>query len=309
MLGLKLVDACIEVNTPNPAKFLESIRSEFTRRYLPTVTSNECSRVSAVIYWLSGGEFKVLSANYSEKGPDTYVVQGGFPEAYVNESPAFFLVQVFARSLAKEGYVMLTDSISIEARGKTVLLLGFPHTGKSTMASIAISLGYTVYSTENTVVKPEERRIRVVAGTRVLVYDPRVRELYGVTLESATRTKHGYEVIDLDEVAPPPSSQPVDEIYVIYTSFNSYGASLVPIKGRKVEKTLWYFATSLLKGMDYYYPQPLDMPLTGPVANTIHQFIKTIRENYVDRFYEAFGSPLEVLKAITSQRLPSKPLA
>ncbi|MEM1529816.1 MAG: hypothetical protein QXU03_00830 [Desulfurococcaceae archaeon] len=302
MLRLGIANVCIEVEAGNPAELLRALESSFTRRYLPTVNLNVCSSIAAKVYWLPGKGFQVLSATFSSMEPDTYVVQGEYPEAYVNEPPVFFLVQVFARSLAKEGYIMLTDSVALRLNNKNVLLLGFPHTGKSTMSSIALSLGYEVYSTENTVVKANDA-IYIITGTRVLVFDPRVRELYGVTVKSTSKTKHGYEVVDLDALighTPHDLQVPVDELYVIYTSFNSSGVSTVPVKGRKIDKLLWYFATSLIKGMDYYYPQPLDMPMDSVVAKTINDFMNTARRSYAGKFYEVFGSPLEVLKAIAS---------
>lgn len=302
-LSLSIADVCIEISTNSPEDLLRSLKSVFTRRYLPTISTNRCSDVVAKIRWLREGEFQVLSATYSEIGVDMYVVRGEYPEAYANESPLFFLLQVFARALAKKGYVMLTDSVVIKLKTKTVLLLGFPHTGKSTISSIAVNEGYTVYSTENTVVKVVNGTIHTIAGTRVLVFDPKVRELYGVTIRSTGKTKHGYELLDLDTLTGgilSVSQVPIDEIYVIYTSFNSSGASIVPIRGRKVEKLLWYFATSLIKGMDYYYPQPLDMPLSGTVARTINELLSTVRDNYVGRFFEAFGSPLDLLRTMAS---------
>lgn len=307
-LRLSIADACIEISTSSPEDLLYSLKSDFARRYLPTVSTDDCPDIVARVHWLRGGSFQVLSVTYSDTGVDVYAIQSDYPEAYVNESPVFFLLQVFARSLAKKGYVVLTDSVVVKLKTKAVLLLGFPHTGKSTMSSIAINEGYAVCSTENTVVRVVNGVIHNVTGTRVLVFDPRVRELYGVTIRSTGKTKHGYEILDLDaltETSPSNLRVPIDEIYVIYTSFNSSGASIVPIKGRKVEKILWYFATSLIKGMDYYHPQPLDMPLGNIVSRTINEFLSVARDNYAGRFFEAFGSPLDLLRTIASHHFLS----
>ncbi|MEM0224364.1 MAG: hypothetical protein QXS24_01740 [Desulfurococcaceae archaeon] len=302
MLRLKIENTCIEIRTREPKELFESLNSDFSRRYLPPLSIGDCSNIAAVIYWISGEEFTVLSASYSSNAPDIYVVSGDYPRAYENESPVFFLTQVLARSLAKEGYIMLTDSVSMEFSEKNVLVLGFPHTGKSTLSSIALSHGYRIYSTENTVVKLVDEVLHVVTGTRVLVFDPRVRDLYDVKVQSTSRTRHGYEVVDLDKYFNKELLNrkiPIDEIYVIYTSFSSSGVSIAPVKGRKVEKLIWYFATGLLKGLDYYYPQPLDMPLDDKVLLTIRKFMETTRKKYGDKFYEVFGSPMEVFRAIS----------
>lgn len=304
MLVISVANTCLEIHGTELVKLEESLRSEFARRYIPyTEISATCpGRVMAVIHWTPGEKFEVLSNCYSSHGPDIYVVRGDFPKPYTNESALFFLLQVLARSLIKAGYLLLTDSVAFTARSKTILLLGFPHTGKSTIATIAVNMGFIVRSTENTILGNEGGRLKVVGGTRVLVFDPRVRDLYGVKVRSTGRTKHGYEVVDLDALASPPTGGDedyIDRIYIIYTSFSARGASISPVMGRKVEKLTWYFATSLIKGLDYYEPRPLDMPIDQPVAETLDRFIKSVKENYSLKFYEAFGSPLDVLKAIT----------
>lgn len=283
---------------------LRSLVSTFSRRYLPRVQRVEyCESVEARIKWISGEGFIVESVYYGDESsiPDYYTVRGGLPEAYVNESPVFFLLQVYARSLAKRGYVLLTDSVTISDGEKAILLLGYPHTGKSTISAIALTHGYSVLSTENTIVKPTDNGIVVHGGTRVLVFDPRIRELYGVKVESLEKTKHGYEIVDLERRDHPKLPQRVIGVYLIYTSFAATGSSLSPIKGRKIAKTIWYFATGLLKGIDYYEPSPLDIPIKGSVAETLTKLINTFVENYSVSFYEAFGSPLEVFKTIVEK--------
>jgi len=284
--------------------FEKALSSTFSRRYLPRAQRAECSSdLEAHIKWSSGVGFAVESVIYSDEPsiPDYYAVRGGLPEAYVNESPVFFLLQVYARSLAKRGYVLLTDSVTISDGDKAILLLGYPHTGKSTISSIALTHGYSVLSTENSIVKPTDKYIEVHGGTRVLVFDPRVRELYGVKVESHEKTRHGYEVVDLDLLGEPKLPQRLVGVYLIYTSFTTSGVSFSTIKGRKIAKTIWYFATGPLKGIDYYEPSPLDTPIRGSVANTLTKLINTFTENYSLSFYEVFGSPLEVFKAIVER--------
>jgi len=298
---LDVSGASVGIRYGEPGSLISSITSTFSRRYLPPVRPADCPEVlQALIEWLPGEGFVVESAvfTHSPLEPDYYTVRGGLPEAYLNESPVFFLLQVFARSLAKRGYVLLTDSVAVSDGERAVLLLGYPHTGKSTVSAIALTQGYYVLSTENTVVKPGDSELEVYGGTRVLVFDPRVRKLYGVGVGSSEVTKHGYELVDLDLLGTPRLPQEVVGVYLLYTSFSSIGASLAPVRGRKVAKTVWYFATALLKGVEYYEPSPLDTPIDGAVAGTLIKLLDTFSRSYSNAFYEAFGSPLEVFKAI-----------
>lgn len=298
---LSVAGAFIAIRHGEPGRLASSLASTFSRRYLPQARPVSCYDVpQAVMEWLPGEGFTVESAVFSRNPlePDYYRVRGGLPEAYVNESPVFFLLQVIARSLARRGYALLTDSVAISDGERAVLLLGYPHTGKSSISAIALTQGYRVISTENTVVKPGETYIEVYGGTRVLVFDPRVRELYGVEVRSSEITRHGYELVDLDLLDTPRLPQEVVGVYLLYTSFSSTGASLSPVKGRKVTKTIWYFATALLKGVEYYEPSPLDTPIDGAVASTLTKLLDAFSRGYSNSFYEAFGSPLEVFKAI-----------
>lgn len=306
MLGLKIRELCIEIVVDNPEYYAEGFSSDFARRYLPTMEIvDACSKPSAVIYWLNDPEFRVLSSTYSSYGEDIFVVQGYPPEPYINESPVFFLLQVLARALARQGYVMITDSIVIGSNQRNILLMGYPHTGKSTIATIAHSRGHVVYTTENTVVKVEESKVRLVTGSRVLVFDPIVVEKYGLTMKPSKTTRHGYGVIDLDQQQQFDQNRDniyIDEIYVIYTSFSSTGFSKSPIKGRKIAKLLWSFGTSLIKGLDYYSPAPLNMPLDDQIIRPLKQLIEVVEKEYTDKFYEVFGSPLDVFESITGNK-------
>jgi hypothetical protein len=300
-LCLDLCGALVKVVYGDPGSLLLALSSTFPRRYLPTARPVGCSEApQAVVEWLPGEGFAVESAVFTDSPaePDYYRVRGGLPEAYVNESPVFFLLQVTARSLARRGLALLTDSVAISDGERAVLLLGYPHTGKSSVAAIALAHGYYVLSTENTVVRPGDRGLEVYGGTRVLVFDPRVGELYGARVGSSEVTRHGYGVVDLDLLNAPKLPQRVVGVYLLHASFSSTGASLSPVKGRKIAKTVWYFATALLKGVDYYEPAPLDTPISGAVAETLTRLLDTFSRYYSDAFYEAFGSPLEVFRAV-----------
>lgn len=305
MNGLEILDVCIEVYHRDFNTLYSAFTTDFARRYLPRLSStSNCSSPVATIYWLEGKGFEVLSTSFSSDRNDLYIVQGEPPSPYINESPVFFLLQVLARGLAKKGYVMITDSISIGLPGRNILILGYPHTGKSTITTLAVAKGFKVYSTENTILGVDEGSLRILGGSRVLVYDPKVKELFNIHLEPTSRTKHGYEVVDLEEkVIIDLDENIVDEIYIVYSSFSSRGFSGQQVKGRKVEKTLWVFATSLLKGLDYYAPRPLDTPLDQTVTKTLEKFIEVVKSKYNGRFYEVFGSPVEIIEGIVENKL------
>lgn len=295
---------CLNIHSEFSEELIKAFSSDFARRYLPSLAlCTNCRSFDATVLWLRGEGFQVISAAYSDYSEDLYVVSGSQPEPYVNEAPVFFLAQVLARAFAKKGYILLTDSVFVHTGSKGILLLGYPHTGKSTIATILLSKGCTVVSTENTIVQPTGTELLVHGGTRMLVFDPKVKDLYGIKLEYPTkRTKHGYEVLDLDSVqALPKMSLKVNEIYVLHTSFTDTGANVVPVKGRKIGKTAWYFALGLLKGLDYYEPAPLDMPLTSSVLRTLRAFIEAVEKGYAEKFYEVFGSPFEVAKLVATK--------
>lgn len=296
-------EVCVELLGDGVTEIAESFTSLFSRRYLPDPRlADYCSTVDIEVSWIRGTGFKVLATGYYDVLPDKYVVEGAPVEPYVNEAPVFFLIQALARRLALRDRFILTDSVSIHIprTGRAVLLLGYPHTGKSTISSIAYSKGFTVLSTENTVVEASGSGLRVRAGSSILVFDPRVKELYGVNVSPHYTTRHGYGVLDIgDEKRASLLRDGVEasSIYILHTSFSSSGVSVEQVKGRKIGKLLWYFAVSVLKGLDFYEPVPLNMPLES-LENRLLGFLSTIREKYEGRVFEVFGSPLEVFTEI-----------
>jgi hypothetical protein len=142
---------------------------------------------------------------------------------------------------------------------------------------------------------------RVLGGTKVLVYDPRALARYGAEppFEPDERTRHGYLVVDLERRpgAGGPREARVEAIYLVHCSLASTGASLEPVSGRKALKTLWHFATALLRGDDYYEPAPLN--LADPTLDaSIAAALRRLAERYRGRFHEAFGSHDKVLNEI-----------
>lgn len=283
---------------------VESLSHTFPRRYIPRyIIREQCPQggQDAEVVWLEGEEFIVAGYVLNNEGPDTYVVSGPDPAPYVNESPVFFLLQVAARALIKKNMLVFTDTAALEVRGGAVLLAGYPHTGKSTLTALAYKRGVRVLSTENTVVAFEKSPV-VIDGTSILVYDPEIKKLYDAQLTPDEATRHGYELIDLDKRQGPIRPAPVSKILILHSSFSSRGLSYSPVKGRKVKKTLWYFATGLIKGVDYYDPAPLvlsDLRTERKIAVMIDALSRTSGE----RMFEVYGSPLEILEAILEGRL------
>lgn len=272
-------------------RFLET---SFPKRYIPSYSTVKGSgRYSALIDWeINNGSFEVKKVDLTGS-IDWYSIKSPLPVVYVNESPVFFILQVLARTLIKKNYFLLTDSVVISTSRKNALLLGYPHSGKSTLSTIAISRGDLPLSTENTVVKVGGDCLRVINGTSILVYDPKVEEIYGIKVPWDEETKHGYRAVDLDKVFPIRRellrNEPcIDEIYLIHCSFNSLDVSFEKIKGRKIKKTIWYFASAILSGVDYYEPYPLNM-VDKEIYVKLVNFVEKVAELYGDKMIEVFG--------------------
>jgi len=285
------------------------LRTSFAGRYIPTfeVLGGEAAAggaPKASVEWVRGRSFRVVDYVLRDSGVDEYVIESPPPAPYVNESPYFFILQALSRLYVRAGLLMLTDAVSVAdpRLESAALLLGYPHTGKSTLLALALASGLKPLTTENTLLKVDGGVARVVGGTGVLVYDPRVREEYGVNVPASGMTRHGYAVVDLRGVVGGRDGAlgrgvPVKAIYLLYTSFSSRGADLKPVKGRKVVKTLWHFATAVVRGTDYY--DPLPPPLTSPgVDEAIASRVKALAGAYGGRMFEAFGSHPKVLEVV-----------
>jgi len=274
--------------------FLEGLKGLFARRYLPDVEENS-GEPHVVVERFKGDEFRVFSAVYDHLGRDEYKIESGVPSAYGNEAPVFFTLQAAARAAAKVGRMFITDSVGVvTSSGKAVLFVGYPHTGKSTMSALALASGMPVLSTENTIVEVREGRLYIVGGTEVLVYDPRIEGIYDIELPYDEQTRSGYRIKDLrnDSKRKKLLKQGVeiDMIIVLHSAFNCMEASFSRIQGRKVRKTLWYFSTALMKGLDYYEPMPLHVPMNDEITSNLRLFLETASNKYSDRMFEAFGN-------------------
>lgn len=280
-------------------KLINSLLSSFPRRYLPEYSIiKNLDNIDVLIKWfITNSDFELTSFHQNIDN-DTYVIKAPVPEPYINESPVFFLLQVFARTYVRKNYFIFTDSIAIHMDRKTTLLLGYPHSGKSTLTALSLNKGDIPLSTENTVVEITDNGLRVINGTSILIYDPRIEEIYGIKIGYENTTKHGYRVADLNKLTPARreiiKNKPIiDEIYILHCSFNAGEPGLEKVVGRKIKKTLWYFISSLLLGVDYYEPHPfnlLDQSILKKLVNTLDK----VSEIYSNRVFEIYGSHREV---------------
>ncbi|ASJ00690.1 hypothetical protein [Thermococcus gorgonarius] len=282
--------------------FKEAFLGTFARRYLPDVFPSE-GDTDIILERFKGGSFRVFSAIYDHNGVDSYKIESSVPSAYGNEAPVFFLLQAVARAGAKKGRFIITDSVSVVLpSGKAVLFVGYPHTGKSTISAIALSSDLPVLSTENTVLEVRQEKLFVVGGTDILVYDPRVEEIYGIEVPYDDVTRSGYRIADIRGDSRRRTllrrGVEVEMIVVLHAAFNCGQASYAAIRGRKVRKTLWYFATALLKGLDYYEPLPLHMPMSEEISDNLWGFLKATSESYSGRMYEAFGNHRAIFESV-----------
>lgn len=307
MLSLRFNHASIAMSTDQvdlENSFKLFFQESFPKRYLPDYSLKENGEYDVVIHWLRSESFKVLKIDLSSN-IDEYVVETPQPNVYTNESPVFFLLQVLARSLVKKKIYLLSDSVTVFSNARTYLFLGYPHSGKSTIVALAIHSGDTPLSTENTLLEVSSDCVRVVGGSSILVYDPRVENLFGVKIPYSEVTRHGYRVVDLNVISRDRlriiEEKPcIDEAYLIHCMFNARDVSIEEVKGRKIGKTLWYFTTMVLKGIDYYEPYPLDL-MDSSARNIVEEMIRFFIEKYRNKFYEVFGRHDKVYEYIRNK--------
>jgi len=282
------------------------LRDLFARRYIPSFIISEYSGSSydARIHWdVTSGEFRVNE--YSLGDVDEFKISSPPPRPYTCESPYFFVLQVFARQYLKKGYLMFTDAVSFtDGKGDAYLILGYRHGGKSSILTIALANGYSPLTTENTIVRVASGYLEVVGGTDVLVLDPYTLDRYGLYLRVKPdgTTRHGYLIVDLGKrVSKSLFPVKIKTIYVVHCSFSSIGASKKLIKGRKAMKTLWQFATSIIRGIDYYEPYPLYLS-DDKLDELQRRYLTKVSAMYEGKFYEIFGSHLDVFNEIIRER-------
>ncbi len=308
VLIIRFKEASIAMNMDHKElgeSFKIFLQRSFPKRYLPDYYLSNSGEYDARIHWLKSNSFRVLKTIFTNN-IDEYVVETPQPEVYVNESPVFFLLQVLSRILVKKKIYLFSDSVTVFSRDRTILFLGYPHSGKSTLTALSLHYGDIPLSTENTMLEISSDCIRVIGGSSILVYDPRIEELYDVKIPYTEVTKHGYRVIDLNEIAKDRvkilENKPcIDEVYLIHCMFNAIDVSIEEIKGRKIGKTIWFFATMILNGIDYYEPYPLTL-LDNQARSSIYEMIKFFIRKYNGRFYEIYGKHDKVYEYVRSKR-------
>jgi len=301
-MTLRIGNVMVEFSGELDDGFTEAFEGLFARRYLPDVYSDHGDPEVSVERF-RGEIFRVFGSAYDYIGRDEYKIESPVPAAYGNEAPIFFILQAAARAGAKRGKIFITDSVGVlQPNGRAVLFVGYPHTGKSTMSALAIAEDLTVLSTENTVVEVRKGHLHIVAGTDVLVYDPLVEKIYDLSVPYDAQTRSGYRIADLRKDAERKKALKkgveIEKIVVLHAAFHCHGASFSPIRGRKVRKTLWYFATALMKGLDYYEPMPLHVPMNEEINGNIQKFLENASQNYLGNMYEAFGSHKRIFHEI-----------
>jgi len=308
-LTLWMTSSTLRIRSDSIGEILSGLKTSFAGRYIPnfTITRGDSGDPDAVIDWISAREGFRVNEIKINCYPEYYRITSAPPKPYINEAPYFFILQVLSRLSTRRSQIVFTDTVSfVDESGRAVMLMGYPHTGKSTLTAIALSKGYIPLTTENTVVDASGGDPTIVGGTGILVYDPAIRELYGVKTPVHEKTRHGYLVVDLDKVVPErreylESGVVIDRLYVLHCSFSSKGSDYKLIRGRKIAKTLWYFATALVKGVDYYEPYPLDLA-TAEVMKPIGRAIKDMSVKYDGRFYEVFGRHDKVFEMIVEMK-------
>ncbi len=303
------------------SEVVRGFNSSFPKRYLPTFDLAPVSGTliptpsgpQAIIHWdLSGGgtPFRIrrfVLRDGAGEG-DEYWIESPPPAPYVNESPYFFVLQALSRLYVRDRKLLFTDTVTVlRDDGEAVMLLGYPHTGKSTLLAMTLAEGGVPLTTENTLVEVRDGEAWVVGGTGTLVYDPRAGEVYGLKLpEGEEMTRHGYVILDLDKATSGARAEAlargvrVAGMYVLHCSFISRGAEAKPLRGRKVAKTLWHFATAVIRGTDYYEPYPPSLT-TPPVDRFMASATEELSKQYSGRVWEVFGSHSEALKLILKQ--------
>jgi len=285
-------------------KLEQALNTNFPRRYIPDydIVVDDASGLDVFIEWHnSTNGFTIENIEFTHS-MERYIIKSPIPQPYTNESPVFFLLQVMTRALVRKGYIVFTDTVAVSIEGEVVLLMGYPHTGKSTLTALSLAHGDIPLTTENTIVKVEHDGVKLLGGTPILVYDPRVEDIFNVKIGCDEKTKHGYNVVDLNKRIPGRreilESKPlIHSIYILHCSYRSEDADSELVKGRKIKKTLWYFASSIIKGVDYYEPHPLNLA-DSKLEEKLSRDIDVIAERYDNRIFEVFGRHDQVYKLI-----------
>jgi len=72
------------------------------------------------------------------------------------------------------------------------------------------------------------------------------------------------------------------------------------VRGRKIAKIFWHFASSIPRGTDYYEPGPPSLA-TQWVDSIISRLVFYAAEKYKNKFYEVFGAHDEAFELMVKE--------
>ncbi len=286
----------ISYNTGIEIEGVKNIDLNFGKRYLP-ISVRKDVKIKAKLHWEIGKEFEILSI---DKEKEEYFISSPEAKYYSNESPIFFIAQIFSRLLEKENFLFFTDSVVIKNEEEGILLLSQPHGGKSSIAGLFLNEGKEVLSNENSVFKVENGKLIFLTGAPYLTISKKSIEKYNLRLNPIGKTKSGYSVIDLSSYATKNEGTEIEKIFILHTSFLGNKCEIEPIeKNRKLMKILWNYSSSVIRGVDFYPPYTVNLSDVNLDKNRAKN-LKEISEFYKNSTFELFGCHSEAFTKIRS---------
>ncbi len=258
----------------------DQVVNYFSRRYVPDFeVGGEDPRASIV--WKLGRPGVIVE----ERGKSRFVIRSDYPEPYRNEHPYFFLLQVFSRLYEESGRILLSDSVVFSSGKEGVVVMGGPHSGKSTLLYLAILNGFIPLSNENSVFSLKGGKLVFEGGATTFTFSRRAAKYGSVVLDGTTRSGYGY--VDLRKFDR--KRVTIKGLFYIHSSFSSKGFDMEKISGRKVKKLLWSHASSVIRGTEFYSPYPPDLS-SEDLNRARAERISDVADFYGDSFYEVFGA-------------------
>jgi len=272
----------------------KALVNDFARRYIPELEI--CRGESdATVVWENGRNcVEILEIQLGDE--DTFRIRSAPPQPYINEHPYFFLLHVFSRLYEKRGYLLFTDTAVFSSQGKGVMLMGPPHTGKSTLMVLAIGHGFVPLSNENSVFEVRNGKLFFLGGATTLTFSSKVEKLLNVEKDGVTRS--GYGMLDLRKFHRKRAK--IEKIFYLNSSFRSRGFDKEEISGRKITKILWDHSSKIINGGEFYEEFPPNLS-TPELSRTRAQKIKEIARVYRGKFLEVFGSHRGIFDGILEE--------
>jgi len=285
---IRSIDCEIEIS-----RKIGGIEEAFARRYIPEIEFGGRGK-DAFIDWEMGKQVEILEVKFGKR--DYFRIRAGNPQPYKNEHPYFFILQVFSRLYEKKGHILLTDSAVFSQGKKGILLLGPPHSGKSTLMVLAASQGFDLLSNENSVFDLRNEKLIFIGGCNLLTFSPMVKRY--VEIEEDGKTRSGYGMLDLRKFER--RKVRIEKIYYLHSSFSSKGFDKELIRGRKIEKILWDHASKVVSGGEFYKKFPLNFS-TPELSKKRAIKVREMARGYKNKFFEVFGSHIEIFNEIAKE--------